>query len=221
MAVIYVSTAKSNLPERRDFDHYATEPGAVDAALCRYALRSATSILDIGADTGQWGHNALKYAPAASILAGVDIRPIPKPQLYTDWYTLDYAKPMLAKGIKHRFDLIVSNPPFSDAEDIIWNAWTYHLHPGGRMVFLLPLDFQTTKGRYNRLFRDLPPIQIDPYVRRIRFTTEGNPNNCALYVWEKDSQGRNRGRARQWQSKMLWHAKRGEARQLDEWEAGR
>ena len=187
MAVIYIRE-DTDLPERIDKDFYPTPHAVVKAVMFRFCKPEAVSILDIGAADGRWGIGAAKLSHNPLCLAGVDIRDLPKPDnLFTFWHTLDYSLPFdcLQMSVKS-YDLIVSNPPFARAEPIVWNAWR-QLNPGGRMIFLLPFAFWFGKGRFSRLWGELPPKEVSAIVSRIPFTGKSNPDNHAVYVWEKDA----------------------------------
>ena len=55
------------------------------------------------------------------ILVGVEIKDEPKPVGFTDWYpNRDF---MTLGEQKASFDMIVSNPPYYCAEEIIHRAW--------------------------------------------------------------------------------------------------
>ena len=184
--MIYTEKA---LPDRAINDFYPTPHSVIDVAMERFGQRSARSILDIGAADGRWGIAGAGYATAPLCLVGVDIRPLPQPAGYTFWHTMDYTLPLECELMSvKQFDFIVSNPPFAVAEAIIWSAWK-QLQPGGKMLFLLPADFWYTIGRFNGLWRQLPPIERCSIVKRIPFTGTGNPNNCDLYFWGKDDGG--------------------------------
>jgi len=192
MPIIYT---KKILPERAENDFYATPYPVIDTAMERFGQRPARVILDIGAADGRWGIAAAGYATAPLCLVGVDIRLLPHPAEFTFWHTMDYTRSLECElmSIK-QFDFIVSNPPFAVAEAVIWNAWR-QLKPGGRMLFLLPADFWYTIGRYNGLWRELPPIERCSVVKRIPFSGTGNPNNYDLYFWGKDEDGRPIGKS--------------------------
>jgi len=184
MATIYTTKA---LPERIDKDFYPTPYPVIEAAINRFAPANVGYALDIGAADGRWGLAIAAKSNFKTVLVGVDIRELPKPDGFTFWWhTMDYSKPLECElmSIK-QFDFIVSNPPFGVAEKIIWNAWG-QLKPGGKMLFLLPSDFWYSIGRHRHLWRELPPIERCSVVKRIPFTGNGNPNFCDLYFWGKD-----------------------------------
>lgn len=186
MPIIYTN---KDLPARSEKDFYQTPQPVIDAAMKRFGKRKARTILDIGAGDGRWGRAAAEYSSNLQCLVGVDIRPLSKPEGFTFWHTMDYAKPLECELMNvKRFEFIVSNPPFGVAEAIIWNAWR-QLKRGGQMLFLLPGDFWYTTGRYLGLWRDLPPLVRCSVVKRIPFTGGSNPNNYDFYFWVKDEKG--------------------------------
>ena len=200
MPIIYTNKV---LPKRAINDFYQTPQSVVDAAIERFGQLDARSILDIGAADGRWGIAGAGYATSPLCLVGVDIRLLPQPVGYTFWHTMDYTRPLECELMSvKQFDFIVSNPPFAVAEAIIWSAWT-QLQPGGKMLFLLPADFWYTIGRFNRLWRQLPPIERCSVVNRIPFTKNGNPNNCDLYLWAKDDKGQPVGKPNETRSTQI------------------
>lgn len=186
MPIIYTDKV---LPERAISDFYQTPQPVVDVAIERFGQLDARSILDIGAADGRWGTTAAKFSGNLMRLVGVDIRLLPAPAGFDFWHRLDYSFPIYCETMPVKeFDFIVSNPPFSVAEAIIWNAWE-QLKPGGKMLFLLSGDFWYSAGRHNGLWRLLPPAERCSVVKRIPFTKNGNPNNYDLYLWIKDKKG--------------------------------
>ena len=183
------------LPERIEKDFYPTPEPIIRAALARFGHVQARVILDIGAGDGRWGIAAAKQAKNPLVLVGVDIRPLPKPDMFTFWHMVDYSHPIECEMMSVKsFDFIVSNPPFAIAEAIIWQAWK-QLKNGGLMLFLLPADFWYSIGRYRHLWRELPPLERCSVVNRIPFTGDQNPNNCDLYLWGKDGKGKPIGKS--------------------------
>lgn len=207
MAVIYISEeTKDQLPQRSKHDLYRTPQSVVDKIACRFALPDAVKILDIGAGDGRWGVTFARVAKNPLCLIGVDINPLEQPaqpEYFTFWLTIDYSLPlevalMPVKG----FDLAVGNPPFNRAEAMIYNAWS-QLSPGGQIIFLLPVELWCGINRYKTLWRDLPPKEVCAVVNRIPFTGGGNPSNNAIYIWQKDQQGRPVGRPNETRATQL------------------
>lgn len=199
MTTIYIGD-KASLPKRIHFDHYPTERNLINVALETFRPSKANSILDIGAGDGRWGDMA-QCLTTAQQLTGIDIRPLPKPTGFTDWYTADFLSWQSALP----YDLIVSNPPYHIAEAVIWQAWSM-LAAKGTMIMLLRLAFQAGIQRYQTLWRQLSPVTVGICSRRPSFYGGGtNGTDYGIYVWRKDEQGRNLGNIRQWQTVLLMY----------------
>ena len=192
MPTIYTSKP---LPARIDKDFYPTPHHVIDAAMARFGQRQAQVILDVGAGDGRWGWAAANYALNPLVVVGVDIRSLPKPEGFTFWHTLDYARPIECEMMAVKeYDWIVGNPPFYCLEDIVWQAWR-QLKPGGRILFLAYNTFWYSSSRFNYLWRVLPPIEKLSIVNRVPFTGPSNPNLCVVFEWGKDADGRPMGKA--------------------------
>lgn len=184
----------SDPSRRKAHDYYVTPQPLVDFALGEYWCGRDINILDIGAADGRWGRAALWWSEGTedSWLTGVDIRPIPQPPEFHFWHpNLDYTRPIdRAMMAIQEFHFIVSNPPFSKAEEIIRAAWQ-QLAPGGSMLFLLPLSFLASSGRGQGLWQEIPPVEVGILAQRVNYENAGdsNPRDDALYYWRKDSAG--------------------------------
>jgi tRNA1(Val) A37 N6-methylase TrmN6 len=80
------------------------------------------------------------------------------------------------------FDLILANPPFSQAEEFIKHAYKF-LSPNGQMAFLLRLPFLGSVKR-SALFKQLKPTQVLVLSQRPKFGGT-NIDSCdyAWFVW--------------------------------------
>ena len=83
-----------------------------------------------------------------------------------------------------KFDIIISNPPFSLSEEFIHKGLSL-LSPNGVMAYMLNLTFMGSIGREQRLFNaGLQPTQIIVSSRRIDFTGQGSPHTeIGMFVW--------------------------------------
>lgn len=181
MTTIYVKD-NTKLPNRADSDLYATPMKLVNATLLNLIPLDVTrirKILDIGAGDGRWGTVAKNICFNADTLVGVGIRPTEKPEGFTEWYVADFLK----WESNHKFDLIVSNPPYFAAEKIIRRAWDM-LVDGGIMIMLLRLSFQAGIGRYKGLWQEMPPRLVGVCPRRPSFYGTGtNGTDYGVYQW--------------------------------------
>ena len=205
MTTIYVRQTDS-LPARREAEFYPTERPLIYAAL-NYFSPAANSILDIGAGDGRWGQIAAELS-GASRLTGVDIRRLPRPSGFTDWFTGDFLTWQRPAG--GFFDLIVSNPPYNIAEAVIYRAWEM-LAPGGMMLMLLRLAFMAGIDRFRRLWAEIPPATVGVLSRRPSFYGGGtNGTDYGVYCWRKTESGEPAGRPRRWETALIYY-ERGDA----------
>lgn len=90
------------------------------------------------------------------------------------------------------YDLVVGNPDFAIAEQVVRHCLG-HLAPGGYLAFLLRAAFLGSEGRVP-LYREHPLRFLQPIAQRPSFTADGktDPMEYALFVWRKSS-ARRRG----------------------------
>jgi hypothetical protein len=90
------------------------------------------------------------------------------------------------KGAK--YDVIVGNPPFSEAEAHIRHALTL-LRPGGVLAYLLRLPTLESKQRID-LWKSFPPEKVYCLAERPSFTGKGTDATAyALFVWRRGYNG--------------------------------
>jgi hypothetical protein len=200
MTTIYV-TNKEDLPVRHDNDEYITEMNLVKAAILTYAPFKSFSVLDIGAGDGRWGAVAATEC-GASLVTGVEIQNLPQPEAFSLWYP---NQDFMAWNTTLMFDLIVSNPPYFIAEEIIRKAWDL-LAYGGTMMMLLRLAFQSGVGRYNGLWSEIYPETVAVCSRRPSFYGgKTNGTDYGVFIWHKGLDGRPVGKPRSWKTELLLH----------------
>ena len=170
------------LPERHDFDFYATPPGFARAALAQLPnWFKPRCILDPGAGTGVWGR-AARERWHGSLITGVEIRDVARPAAYNFWFN---------NGFQHViqkapcFDLVIGNPPFKDAEMFVQGALAM-LEDYGFLMYLLRLNFVAGQDRFAELWCGNTPLKkVIVAPKRINFTGDSNPHDHALFVWQK------------------------------------
>lgn len=81
------------------------------------------------------------------------------------------------------FDVIATNPPFSKAEQFIWESFKY-LKPMGIMIFLLKLPFLSSLKRM-KLYSERPPYEVWVLQRRPSFSYNGKTDmtEYGFYIW--------------------------------------
>lgn len=202
MTSIYISKDKEELPERHKFDAYTTERTLIKAAIERYGPLRAHYVLDIGCGDGRWGE-VVDSLCGPSHLDGVDIDHYERNELFMGWYV---GQDFLTWNNPHKYDLIVSNPPYNIAEEIIRRAWDM-LQGGGRMIMLLRSDFMASIGRYEGLWSEIYPHTVAMCSRRPSFYGgKTNGDEFAIYVWEKrPGSYMPVGKPRSWRMELLYH----------------
>jgi hypothetical protein len=223
MTTIYVR-ADTNLPARKRHEHYPTERSLIKAALTRYAIEPAGGfilgqgvnaryiprpggyVLDPGAGDGRWGQAAKALYPDAEV-QGVELRNVEKPDGIDAWIR---QKNFITFYTAVRYGLICGNPPYGPkvpeerkggkrvsvplAEHFIRRGFDL-LAPGGRMLYLLPLQLMAGKDRYNNLWRTHPPTLVAVVSPRPSFGLNRhgrrgtNGTDYALFVWDKALDG--------------------------------
>jgi predicted RNA methylase len=185
--------------KRNSFDHYPSPLNVCRAALSlvpfdisvRPALRER--IFDPGAGSGNWGTAAREIWGSASIV-GCDIRDIPKPAAYDDWY----AKTDFLKLNFLYADLVIGNPPYgidaqgnkdkNTAEKFVRHSLDM-LRDGGRACLLLRLAFLGGQKRGAGLFTELPPQSVHILSARPGFIPESEGDTDAteymIAIWQK------------------------------------
>jgi hypothetical protein len=145
--------------------------------------------MEPGSGTGVFCAAAHEVFPTVEHRLAIDIRRVKAPQAteqirgdYVTWHT------------PRRFDLIATNPPYSDGEKFITKSIEL-LAPGGLCLFLLRLDFLASAGRTQRGLwakAGLRAVWVIP--QRIKFITgtNGDRYSSGWFVFD----GRPRGGCR-------------------------
>jgi hypothetical protein len=172
-------------PPRRQHDLYISQPSLIDAALAKVSCRPC-SILDVGAGDGRWGQAARRLWPSANI-SGVEIRPLSRPAAFDGWVVGSFPE----TPVGGPFDLIIGNPPFSRADEIV-AACRDLLTPHGELLFLLKLAFLEGQERGDGLFAQWPPARVWVSSKRQSFNADGKGTGflaTAVYHWRKPFRG--------------------------------
>lgn len=90
------------------------------------------------------------------------------------------------EGVTKCNDIIITNPPFYLAKEIIEKALN-DVNEGGYVVMLLRLNFLGSKGR-KTFFEQYPPERIYVHHKRMSFTDDGKTDSIEYMhaVWKKN-----------------------------------
>lgn len=177
------------LAPRREHDYYPT-PYALCEAVINLVPNYAPikRIFDPGCGDGVWGRAAKARWPNAQI-DGSDIRPVR--QLYGDKlsvYGNIWGNYLLSGDGFTRYDLVVGNPPYKDAEAFVRKSLRL-CSTGSYVIFLLRLAFLESQTRARGLWREHPPTSVYVLGKRPSFTGNGKTDATAyaIYVWRAGS----------------------------------
>lgn len=175
---------KARRRPRHEHDVYETPPEFAAAGL-DLVTTSPEWILDVGAGAGVWGTAARARWKRAELI-GVELRELPRPDVYDEWIVGDFAEAAPELGT---FDLVMGNPPYRHAEAFI-RAGLSLLAPGGELLFLLRLSFREGINRNRGLFREYPLAELSVCDRRPKFHSQKNGSIAfGFFRWVKDWQG--------------------------------
>lgn len=169
--------------KRVEYDYYATNPKAVEMLLEKYKLKGY-DFLEPCVATGNIANTLMKHQDCN--VDGIDIVDRGYPNtIVTDYLTYKTEK---------KYDGVISNPPFSLAQEFIEKSLEL-VKDGGQVVMFLKIQFLEGKKR-EEFFNEFPPKYV--YVFRNRMATWNNGKETdengkrwattmchAWFVWEK------------------------------------
>lgn len=140
-------------------------------------LPPVRKVLDMGAGQGEWGP-ALRENFKVARIVGVDkffdgSTPFAK-KYYDEWLNDDFLSLTFEEGSKP--DVIIGNPPFSQAEVFVEHALEI-VHPQGHVVALCPLLILSGAKRMKSFWFNGPPFVPKVYDNLVRvFVVNPRPN---------------------------------------------
>jgi len=180
------STNRSNTSKQNrsiNKDYYVTPVTDINEFLKELLLREPDILKGRILDPCSGGdiNHLMSYPEAIKQNGGtfihtIDIREDSLTETKTDYLTYD---------CKNKYDLIITNPPFNIAKDIIYKSLK-DVKDNGFVIMLLRLNYFGSKDR-----KDLWDFQMPKYVfvhhKRISFLDKGGTDSIeyAHYVWQK------------------------------------
>lgn len=176
------------------YEHFVTPEWIVEAALNLVPQSPAPrTILDAGAGTGVWGQVARRRWMNAPYIFGVEIDDrFTHPGGYDVWLEHDFLSFPDISLPDGEADLVMSNPPFSLAEEFVYRALKLAHPDGGRVVMLLRQAFLNGIDRGNGLWKSTPLEHVSMLCRRPSFTGNGRTDTkteYAIFVWRNGYTG--------------------------------
>ena len=158
-------------------------PDALALAVCKTLHEQGISpgyVLEPGCGGGAFLRAARETWPRADLM-GVDLAPAcTGPGLVSrmDLFSLTWS-----------YDLILGNPDFSRAEEIVRHCLGLRA-PGGYLAFLLRLNMLGGIGRAS-LYAEYPLWLLQPIAGRPSFTSDGKTDSSdyGLFVWREGHTG--------------------------------
>ena len=178
--------------ERKESDFYETPIAVCERAMPVVPMVSPDAlVLDAGAGTGHWGKVMRDLYPDVYI-DGIDIRDVAKPEgnAYDGWFpNKDFLS--VSRAEMGTYDVVLGNPPFSQAEQFIRHAHGL-ISPDGVVAFLLRLSILEGKHRGENLWKELPPTEVRVFSSRPSFTGNGHTDSSAyaMFVWRRGHTGK-------------------------------
>lgn len=171
--------------KRIESDFYATPIEAVETLLRNYDdISPEDSILEPAAGNGNI-IQALRKNGFQNQITAVEIREEEFENLESLANVVainDFLDPH--PEITKKFDVIISNPPYSQAQEFIDKSLAL-LKPGGRLIFLLRTNFLESKKRFE-WWQDKPPTKLYVLSKRPSFTGKGtDATSYSWFIWEK------------------------------------
>jgi hypothetical protein len=182
--------SSTNRSDSRDYhisDYYITPVEVIKEFLNKFIYLEGKHVFKLVLDpcAGGDAHHPMSYPKALEDfgikgnIVTIDIREDSLAELKSDYLTLDVKK--------QNFNVIITNPPFSHALEIIQKA-LHDVTDDGYVIMLLRLNFLGSKKR--KPFWDAnPPKYIFVHSKRISFFGNSNTDSIeyAHFVWQKNN----------------------------------
>lgn len=173
---------------RHGADYYVTPISAVKAFLAQWKPKIKLNWAMLDPCAGGDDNNLMSYPEALKHYMGetwekcnlhittLDKRPDSRADIIHDYLTWEPNR---------KFDLIITNPPFSIALDVIKKSLEL-CEEGGYVVMLQRLNFMGSRER-SQWFKEMMPHSIYVHSKRMRFlgTTNTDSIEYAHFIWRK------------------------------------
>lgn len=178
------STNRSNARDLHIADYYKTPEDKIQEFLNEFLkqenIHKDIKILDpcAGGDiNNNMSYPNILHNNGFKHIDTIDIREDSLADIKGDYLNMD---------CKNKYDMIITNPPFNIALNIIQKALE-DVKDGGYVIMLLRLNFLEGKAR-KEFWKDNMSKYIFVHSQRMSFTNDGKTDSIAYahYVWKKD-----------------------------------
>lgn len=181
------STNRSRARETHVSDYYVTPVDSITLFLNELKrheplyIREGSTVLDpcAGGDQGKPMSypESLRQSGFRGIIDTIDIREDSKADIKGNYLEID---------CKNKYDLIITNPPFNQALEIIQKS-IQDVREDGYVVMLLRLNFFGSQGRKTFFDQYLPKYSF-VHCKRLKFTNTGGTDSIEYMhtVWQKN-----------------------------------
>lgn len=169
--------------KRKEADFYQTPREAILSLIENYNIAKLNDqILEPSAGNGII-IQTLREAGIDNYIHAIEIREEEKAQLLKVANSVEITD-FLEVEPSVFYDVIIGNPPFSQAQEFIEKSLSL-LKPGGRLIFLLRTNFLESKKRF-KWWQNKLPNRLYVLASRPSFTGKGtDATSYAWFIWEK------------------------------------
>lgn len=176
------ATNRSNV--RKPYDFYSTPIDCIENLLNNIDLSNyGNSVLEPSAGNGNICKIFKQYYPNKDLTA-VELRE----EEFNSLCKLDIDDVIIDSfyNIRDRFDIIIGNPPYSEAQEFIEHSFEL-LNDNGILLFLLRTNFLESKKRYE-FWKKYPLSRLYTLSKRPSFTGKGtDATSYSWFIWEKST----------------------------------
>ena len=176
------ATNRTNV--RKPYDFYSTPIDCIKTLLDNIDLsKYGNSVLEPSAGNGNICKVFKEYYPDKDLTA-VELRE----EEYNNLCQLNIDDVIIDSfyNIRDKHDIIIGNPPYSEAQEFIEHSFEL-LNENGILIFLLRTNFLESKKRYE-FWKKYPLSKLYTLSKRPSFTGKGtDATSYSWFIWDKSS----------------------------------